>query len=64
LVRASATVTIDGRRVGVTPLAPLELSEGSHVVILKDLHSGSWRRRRVTIRRGHELAIRLNLPLR
>lgn len=55
---------IDGRRIGLSPLEPVELSEGGHLVIVRDPNTGSWRRRRFTIRPGREHSVHLTLPVR
>ena len=48
MVRPWATVTLDGRRVGNTPMPPLEVLQGTHDLVLENSDLGA--RRRITVR--------------
>ncbi|WP_240807382.1 serine/threonine protein kinase [Polyangium spumosum] len=56
-----ADVTVDGRSVGTTPLAPLSLAPGPHSVILRNSELGASRSMSVTIKPGKPSSIRVDL---
>lgn len=56
-----AEVTVDGRVLGVTPLAPIELTEGAHQVALKNGELGIVAKRRVTVAPDKEALLKLDL---
>ncbi|HEX9103486.1 MAG TPA: hypothetical protein VF997_14840, partial [Polyangia bacterium] len=56
-----AEVTVDGRVLGVTPLAPIELGEGAHQVALRNGELGIVAKRRVTISPDREALLKLDL---
>jgi serine/threonine-protein kinase len=56
-----AEVTIDGRVLGVTPLAPVDLGEGAHQVALKNGELGIVAKRHVTVTPGKETLLKLDL---
>jgi len=43
-IRPWAEVVVDGRPLGITPLAPVELPAGRHVVVLRNKELGTERR--------------------
>jgi serine/threonine-protein kinase len=56
-----AEVTVDGRVLGVTPLAPVDLAEGTHQVALKNGDLGVVSKRRVTISPNRETLLKSDL---
>ena len=56
-----ADVTVDGRSVGSTPLAPISLAPGPHSVILRNSELGASRSMSVTIKPGKPSSIRVDL---
>jgi serine/threonine-protein kinase len=56
-----AEVVVDGRTLGVTPLQPAELSEGAHVVTLKNGDLGMTTRRRILITPNKEALLKVDL---
>ncbi len=55
-----ADVVVDGRKVGQTPMAPIELAAGSHRVVLTNPELEKRVVRKVRIRPGQESAIELD----
>jgi len=56
-----AEVMLDGRTLGTTPLQPTELSEGAHVVTLRNSDLGITTRRRVVISPNREALLKVDL---
>ncbi|MDB4965287.1 MAG: serine/threonine protein kinase [Myxococcales bacterium] len=56
-----AEVTIDGRVLGVTPLAPVDLVEGTHQVALRNAELGVTSKRRVVVSPNKETLLKLDL---
>lgn len=56
-----ADVSVDGRSVGTTPLAPISLAPGPHSVILRNSELGASRSMSVTIKPGKPSSIRVDL---
>ncbi|HEX4460169.1 MAG TPA: protein kinase [Polyangia bacterium] len=56
-----AEVTIDGKVVGTTPLAPIELGEGAHAVALKNGDLGVVAKRKLVISPDKETLLKLDL---
>jgi serine/threonine-protein kinase len=56
-----AEVNVDGRALGVTPLAPLELVEGTHQVALKNGELGVVAKRRIVVAPSKETLLKLDL---
>jgi eukaryotic-like serine/threonine-protein kinase len=56
-----AEVTVDGRVLGVTPLAPVDLGEGAHQVALKNGDLGVVAKRRVIVSPNKETLLKLDL---
>jgi serine/threonine-protein kinase len=56
-----AEVTVDGRVLGVTPLAPVDLGEGAHQVSLKNGELGIVAKRRVIVSPAKETLLKLDL---
>ncbi len=61
LVRPWAEVFIDGRRIGITPLAPITLAEGRHTVRLVNSEINATKTKRVRIRPGQRETLRVRL---
>ena len=61
LVRPWAKVTLDGKALGTTPLAPVEAYEGSHQLLLVNDKLGVKKRERVTVRPGKESVVKVRL---
>jgi len=61
LVRPWAVVTVDGRRLGTTPLPTIPLLEGSHQVELENSKLGVKRSMRVTVKAGKEEVVKVYL---
>jgi eukaryotic-like serine/threonine-protein kinase len=61
LVRPWAKVTLDGRRLGVTPLPRIQVYEGSHSLVLRNDELASTKRRRVTVRPGGEVTVKVQM---
>jgi hypothetical protein len=57
---ALSDVTIDGAKVGITPIAPLTLPIGSHTVVVSHPHLGR-QRREVTVTAGSPARLVVNL---
>jgi eukaryotic-like serine/threonine-protein kinase len=55
-----ATVSVDGREVGETPLGAVELSAGPHVVVFSHPQFGQ-RRQEVTVRAGETTRVSVDL---
>ena len=60
IVMPWADVVVDGRKVGQTPMAPIELAAGSHRVLLTNPDLDKRVVRKVRIRPGQESAIELD----
>ncbi|HXU74407.1 MAG TPA: protein kinase, partial [Polyangia bacterium] len=56
-----AEVTVDGRVLGVTPLAPVDLAEGAHQVSLKNGELGVVAKRRIIVSPNKESLLKLDL---
>ncbi len=56
-----AEVTIDGKVVGTTPLAPIELGEGAHAIALKNGDLGVVAKRKLVISPDKETLLKLDL---
>jgi serine/threonine protein kinase len=56
-----AEVTVDGRVLGVTPLAPVDLGEGAHQIALKNGDLGVVAKRRVIVSPNKETLLKLDL---
>jgi len=56
-----ATVSLDGRELGETPLADLEVPLGPHTLIATNPETGKRVRRRITVTPRQPLAVRLDL---
>jgi serine/threonine-protein kinase len=56
-----AEVSIDGRKLGTTPLSPIELGEGRHSVVLVNPELGVRRTLTATVRDGRDVTLRVNL---
>jgi serine/threonine protein kinase len=56
-----AEVNVDGRALGVTPLAPLEIAEGTHQVALKNGELGVVAKRRIVVAPNKETLLKLDL---
>jgi serine/threonine-protein kinase len=56
-----AEVTVDGRVLGVTPLAPVDLAEGAHQVALKNGELGIVAKRHVVVTPDKETLLKLDL---
>jgi len=56
-----AEVSLDGRKLGVTPFSPVEVPEGTHTVQFKndDLHA--LVRRQITVQPGRETFLKVDL---
>lgn len=61
LVRPWAEVYIGGRKMGITPMAPITLTEGRYSVRLVNNDLGVTKTRRVRIRRGQQQTLRVRL---
>jgi serine/threonine protein kinase len=61
LVRPWAKVTLDGRRLGVTPLPPIQVYEGPHNLVLRNSELKSTKRRSVTVRPGGEVTVKVQM---
>jgi eukaryotic-like serine/threonine-protein kinase len=56
-----AEVTVDGRVLGMTPLQPIDLGEGTHQVSLKNGDLGVVAKRRVVVTPAKETLLKLDL---
>jgi hypothetical protein len=56
-----AEVIVDGRSLGVTPLQPAELAEGTHVVTLKNPEIGVTTRRKIAVLPNREALLKVDL---
>jgi serine/threonine-protein kinase len=54
-------VTVDGRGVGTTPLAPISLPPGPHSVTVRNSELGASRSSSVTIKPGKPSSLRFDL---
>ena len=61
MVRPWAKVTLDGKQLGTTPLAPVEVYEGRHVLLLVNGDLDAKKRERVTVRSGKESVVKVRL---
>jgi len=61
LVRPWAKVTLDGKSLGTTPLAPVEAYEGRHLLLLVNDKLGAKKRERVTVRAGKQSVVKVRL---
>ena len=61
LVRPWARVTLDGKRLGVTPLAPISLYEGAHQLTLENSDLDVRKRMTVTIQPDRERVIKVHM---
>jgi eukaryotic-like serine/threonine-protein kinase len=60
-VRPYATVFIDGKKVGDTPMAPVELTAGSHVVKLSNPDLAKTVTRTVRVKPQESTLLKINL---
>jgi serine/threonine-protein kinase len=60
-VAPSAEVVLDGRALGVTPLEPLDLPEGTHSVTLKNNDLGVTSKRRIVVAPNRETLLKVDL---
>ncbi|AKJ00448.1 serine/threonine protein kinase [Archangium gephyra] len=60
-IRPYATVFLDGRQLGRTPVAPLEIEAGTHTVRLINQESGKDVARTIELRAGQSLIFKYNL---
>jgi predicted Ser/Thr protein kinase len=56
-----AEVSVDGRRVGTTPLAPIELRDGNHLLAVENPELGVRRTLTFVVQRGRDVTLRINL---
>ena len=63
-VRPWALVTLDGRRMGTTPIPAIKLFEGPHVIVLENNKIGARMGRRIVIRGGQEKVLKVRLQPR
>jgi serine/threonine-protein kinase len=56
-----ADVSVDGRPVGTTPIAPVTLPPGPHTVVLRNAELGAVRTVPVTIKSGQPMLLRIDL---
>ena len=56
-----AEVTVDGRAMGVTPLAPIDLAEGAHQIALKNGELGIVAKRHLVVSPNKETLLKLDL---
>ncbi|UQA59623.1 serine/threonine protein kinase [Polyangium aurulentum] len=56
-----ADVSVDGRAMGTTPLAPMSLAPGPHSVVLRNSELGASRSISVTIKPGKPTQVRVDL---
>ena len=61
IVQPWASVTIDGERIGDTPLPPQTLRAGPHTVVLSNSELGKSVTKKIDISAGQEVVIRENL---
>jgi serine/threonine-protein kinase len=61
IVQPWASVTIDGERIGDTPMAPQMLRAGPHTIVLSNSETGKSITKKIEIGVGQELVIRENL---
>lgn len=61
IVQPWASVTIDGERIGDTPLPPQTLRAGPHTVVLSNSELGKSVTKKIEINAGQEVVIRENL---
>jgi hypothetical protein len=61
LAHPFAVVTLDGRRVGATPFAPLAVYEGLHHVVLENPQFATRREVRVRVRPNSEALVKASL---
>jgi eukaryotic-like serine/threonine-protein kinase len=60
-VRPWAIVFLDGRRLGSTPLAPIQTTEGNHQLVLENKELKVKRKLKVRVRAGQETVIKIKL---
>jgi serine/threonine-protein kinase len=56
-----ATVTLDGKLLGSTPLPPIPASEGSHLLVIENTQLGARKEVRVRVRAGQSTQVKLTL---
>jgi serine/threonine protein kinase len=56
-----ATVSLDGRVLGSTPLPPVAVTEGTHVVVVENARLGARRELRVRVKAGREAVVKVKL---
>ena len=61
LIRPWADVSLDGNKLGTTPLAPQSVYEGEHRLTIENKTLGVLRHQRVVVSAGQEAVIRLRL---
>jgi serine/threonine-protein kinase len=61
LAHPFAVVTVDGKRVGTTPFAPLSVYEGMHQLVLENPQLGTRRNVRVRVQPGTEALVKVSL---
>jgi PEGA domain-containing protein len=60
-IRPYATIYLDGRQLGPTPVAPVEVETGPHTVRLINREAGKDVVRTIDIRAGQSLIFKYNL---
>jgi hypothetical protein len=60
-VRPWGSVRIDGRDYGTTPIAPITLPPGSHVVVIRNDERQADRTRRVQLAPGESQLLQVDL---
>jgi serine/threonine-protein kinase len=60
-VRPWARVTLDGKPLGTTPLAPVSVYEGPHTLVLENSDLKVKKRQRVTVHAGKETVVKVRL---
>jgi len=61
LVRPWARVTLDGRLLGVTPLSPIPLYEGTHLLVLDNNVTNTTKRLHVQVHPGRETVLKVRM---
>ena len=61
LVRPWARVSLDGKPLGITPLSPISLFEGTHTLELENAELKAKKRQRVQIQPGRETVVKIRM---
>lgn len=59
---AGATVTVDGQSVGVSPLPPLQLAPGPHILTAQKKGYDTWAAREILPPTGHHVVQAVLIP--